>query len=26
MHFVTLCITQRFVDIRWIGVWLRSPF
>ncbi|PBQ19121.1 hypothetical protein CCL08_10530, partial [Pseudomonas congelans] len=26
MPFVTLCVTQRFGDIRWIGVWLRSPF
>ncbi|PBQ13864.1 hypothetical protein CCL08_22745, partial [Pseudomonas congelans] len=26
MQFVTLCVTQRFCDIRWIRVRLRSPF
>ncbi|POP71608.1 hypothetical protein CXB37_27660 [Pseudomonas syringae pv. syringae] len=26
MQFVTLCVTQRFRDVRWIGVRLRSPF
>ncbi|MCF4982575.1 hypothetical protein GIW06_24510 [Pseudomonas syringae] len=25
MQFVTLCVTQRFCDVRWIGVRLRSP-
>ncbi|MCF5030953.1 hypothetical protein GIW78_17110 [Pseudomonas syringae] len=26
MPFVTLRVTQRFCDVRWIGVRLRSPF
>ncbi|PBQ15913.1 hypothetical protein CCL09_17415, partial [Pseudomonas congelans] len=26
MQFVTLCVTRRFFFVRWIGVWLRSPF
>ncbi|MCL6308898.1 hypothetical protein M3R28_18430 [Pseudomonas syringae] len=26
MPFVTLCVTQWFWDVRWIGVRLRSPF
>ncbi|MQQ37969.1 hypothetical protein GE543_27435, partial [Pseudomonas sp. SZ57] len=26
MQFVTLCVTQRFCDIRWIRVRLKSPF
>ncbi|PBP94525.1 hypothetical protein CCL07_21545, partial [Pseudomonas congelans] len=26
MQFVTLRVTQRLCDIRWIGVRLRSPF
>ncbi|RMU96065.1 hypothetical protein ALP18_04950 [Pseudomonas amygdali pv. myricae] len=26
MQFVTLRVTQRFCDVRWIGVRLRSPF
>ncbi|PAB29013.1 hypothetical protein CC205_20260, partial [Pseudomonas savastanoi pv. nerii] len=25
MQFVTLRVTQRFCDVRWIGVRLRSP-
>ncbi|PBQ21709.1 hypothetical protein CCL08_03685, partial [Pseudomonas congelans] len=25
MPFVTLCVTQWFCDVSWIGVWLRSP-
>ncbi|PAB33346.1 hypothetical protein CCZ00_11920, partial [Pseudomonas savastanoi pv. fraxini] len=25
MQFVTLCVTRRFCDVRWIGVRLRSP-
>ncbi|MQQ37847.1 hypothetical protein GE543_26800, partial [Pseudomonas sp. SZ57] len=26
MQFVTLCVTRRFCDVRWIEVRLRSPF
>ncbi|MCF5293206.1 hypothetical protein GIW18_15770 [Pseudomonas syringae] len=26
MQFVTLCVTKRFCDVRWIEVRLRSPF
>ncbi|PBP93072.1 hypothetical protein CCL24_26065, partial [Pseudomonas congelans] len=26
MQFVTLRVTRRFCDVRWIGVRLRSPF
>ncbi|RML23851.1 hypothetical protein ALR00_04847 [Pseudomonas savastanoi pv. retacarpa] len=26
MQFVTLCVTQRFCDFRWIEGRLRSPF
>ncbi|MCF9004386.1 hypothetical protein GIW25_21175 [Pseudomonas syringae] len=26
MQFVTLCVTQRFCDIRWVWARLTSPF
>ncbi|QHF06688.1 hypothetical protein N026_03975 [Pseudomonas syringae UB303] len=26
MQFVTLCVTRRFCDFRWLGVRLKSPF
>ncbi|MCF5164696.1 hypothetical protein CCL07_21640 [Pseudomonas congelans] len=26
VHFVALRVTQRFCDVRWIGVRLRLPF
>ncbi|AQL38735.1 hypothetical protein CFN58_06985 [Pseudomonas avellanae] len=26
MPFVTLCVTMRFYDLRWIGVRLKAPF
>ncbi|PBK55656.1 hypothetical protein BUE61_06920, partial [Pseudomonas syringae pv. actinidiae] len=26
MHFVTLCVTQRFCDVSWIDARLKCPF